>query len=178
MKKLFKNWIFWVFLISLAGSVVGYYLWQIYDCGYSSFCNQLIFEVGPQLYYSLIALAIIFLILLFVPRAVRAWRKFAWWYIPITVIFVWWPDETSTGGWDLGPSNSEFALILGSLYVGVSLGIIGVSILSERRQRSGKKKLNVLWYWLSGVVLGVGAMLIVSPYMRLLVEWIMAGARL
>ncbi|XKT74547.1 MAG: hypothetical protein ACJKTH_00420 [Patescibacteria group bacterium UBA2163] len=186
MKKLFKNWMFWFFLLSVAGAIAGYFFNHSYQFGicYINYETRVMDTscpfplLGDQLFYPSIALAIVFFLLFFIPQAVHAWRKFAVWYIPIAIILIWWPDESSSGGWDLGPSNSEFALILSSLYVGVSLGVIGVSILSERRQRSGKKKLHVLWYWLSGVVLGIGAMLIASPYIRLLVEWIMAGARL
>jgi len=50
---------------------------------YDPECHRLLMDNGIRLFYGMGALALVFLILLFVPQAVSAWKKFAIWYVPI-----------------------------------------------------------------------------------------------
>src|SRR3989344_928766 len=82
-------------IFSLVGLGIGIFLLKFYDCGYSIFCYNLI-TTSKALFYGMSALSLVFLVLLFLPQAFSAWKKFAVWFIPIaTLIFIFYPDPSS-----------------------------------------------------------------------------------
>ena len=106
-------------IFSLAGCGLGYYLIKMYDCGYSVFCNNLIVR-SFGLYYGMGALSIIFIVLIFTPKVFNAWKKFAVWFIPISLpIFIFY---SGSGYFD--PSPKEVFQWVSILYVLISVFII------------------------------------------------------
>jgi len=88
------------FIFSLIGLGIGYVLTNSIQFGMckvdelvtEASCINSFERVGDPLFYGMAALAIVFLVLLFRPSAVGAWKKFAKWYIPIvTLIFIFYP---------------------------------------------------------------------------------------
>lgn len=77
--------------------------------------------------YGMLGLAVVFGVLLFVPKAYGAWKKFAVWAIPFMVIvFFLAPSERSgLGVLSFGPSQEQIFQWVSALYVLISLGIIG-----------------------------------------------------
>lgn len=137
--KFLKNKIFLGLLISLVGIVLGYvFLYPVQfnlctaDFATLTFDNSCLRHsslIGTKLFYFSLALAVVFLVLFFIPRAVRAWRKFAIWYIPIIGFFIATaPPEMSGGGFgitgNIGPSFQTQVLWANAIYVLISLIII------------------------------------------------------
>ena len=59
-------------------------------------CHSLFEHIGNQIYYGGGALALVFLVLLFVPQAFKAWKKFAVWFVPLaTLLFIFYPEPGS-----------------------------------------------------------------------------------
>ena len=131
--KFLKNWIFWGLALSLLGIISGYIFVHSYELGicyanldtntFDSSCHNRLLHIGDMFFFSSIALAIVFLILLFAPRAVSAWRKFAIWYVPLAAVIIGWP-EGDPGSWNIGPTTEQTALWLGVAYVVVSALIV------------------------------------------------------
>lgn len=86
------------------------------------------FRIGDPLLYGMSALALIFLVLYFLPKAWDAWKKFALWFVPITaILFIVYPEPES---WDI-PQEPVFKFISG-VYVVVSLLIILYASLRKK----------------------------------------------
>jgi hypothetical protein len=120
-----KNKLILVFFIfSLIGFAVGYYLLKIYDCEYSVFCYNLATRAFA-LYYGMPALALVFSMLLFIPRALDAWKKFAIWFVPLAaLLFIFYPEP---GSGDLfSPYPEQIFQWVSALYVVVSVVIIAI----------------------------------------------------
>lgn len=128
-----KRTILILLIFSLAGSVGGYLLTNSYDYGFcyanletSTFdvsCHESYEKLGNAIYYSMPALAIIFLILLFTPQAFPAWKKFAIWFVPLAaLLFAFYPGP---GANDLfSPYPEQIFRWVSVLYVIISLLII------------------------------------------------------
>lgn len=140
--------IIFFFFLSFLGIVVGYLLNNSYEYGlcYANFgtstfdvsCHQLYEKIGEPLFYGMSALSVVFFVLIFVPHAFNAWKKFAVWYVPVAaLIFVVWP--TSSGGGlgvapsFIGPSATQVYQFVSALYIAVSLGIIAYAWRSKSR---------------------------------------------
>jgi hypothetical protein len=110
-------------ILSGLGFGVGCYLKYFYDCGYSISCYHL-HTVSNAIYYGMGALAIIFLVLLFLPSAYPAWKKFAIWFIPLAaLLFIFYPEP---GAGDLfAPYPVQIYQWVSGLYLIISLLIIG-----------------------------------------------------
>jgi hypothetical protein len=158
----FKKWIFGGFVSSITGVIVGYILSRSYDFGicyineaeniFSPSCRQTMSLWSDALFYPSLALALIFLILLFMPQAVRAWRKFSVWYIPIAILWLASYRE-SFSAWDFSDGLQGRAMSVSSIYIGVSVGIIVVALVSQWRQKKkGTPALRWWWYWLGALV--------------------------
>ena len=122
------------FIFSLIGLGIGYVLTNSIQFGMckvdelvtEASCINSFERVGDPLFYGMAALAIVFLVLLFRPSAVGAWKKFAKWYIPIvTLIFIFYPNPGS--GDFFSPYPEQIFQWLSTLYVVVSLIIIFVA---------------------------------------------------
>lgn len=110
------------FLISLVAALSGIYISNIYACGYSVFCYNLVFHIGQPLMYGGGALAIVFVLLSVFPKAFDAWRKFAIWFVPLAaLLFIFYPNPGS--GDLLAPMPEQVFQWVSVVYLVVS-GII------------------------------------------------------
>ncbi|OGG68253.1 hypothetical protein A3C95_01385 [Candidatus Kaiserbacteria bacterium RIFCSPHIGHO2_02_FULL_56_30] len=96
-------------------------------------CRSLLNSIGDPLYYGTGALAIVFVILYFVPRAWGAWRRFAIWFVPLAaLLFAFYPEP---GGGDLfSPYPEQVFQWVSALYLLVSVIIITFASLRSRFQ--------------------------------------------
>ena len=181
--KLLKNKIFWGFVVSSIGVILGYiflYPVQFHLCTadfttmtFDNSCLASSSLIGIKLFYPFLALIPIFLILFFIPRAVSAWKKFAVWYIPIVGIFVAL-SSPGDAGWIIGPTYSQYVQGLGAIYLGSSLSIIGMALMNEQRKRKGKSPLGTLWYWLAAIILSIPALYLFNPLATLILSGLAA----
>ena len=116
-----KNIIILLLALSIIGFIGGYIILnsnlEVNGIGY------LLIRISKALFYGMGALAIVFLILLFRPSAISAWKKFAKWYIPIvTFIFIFYPNPSS--GDFFSPYPEQVFQWLSVMYVIVSVLII------------------------------------------------------
>jgi hypothetical protein len=80
-------------------------------------------KTGKSLFYGMSALSLIFLLLVFVPSAFSAWKKFAIWFIPLaTLIFIFYPNPGS--GDYFSPYPEQVFQWVSILYVSISFLII------------------------------------------------------
>ena len=86
-------------------------------------CINNMTHVGNILFYGMGALALVFLVLLFTPQAVSAWKKFAIWFIPLaTLLFIFYPNPAS--GDLFSPYPEQIFQWTSTLYVIISLVIV------------------------------------------------------
>lgn len=79
--------------VSLLGLLVGYLL--LHSDLNASDTGDILVRLGKSLFYGMPALAFVFLILVFLPQAFSAWKKFAVWFIPIAILlFIFYPDPS------------------------------------------------------------------------------------
>ena len=127
--------------LSLIGFAGGYLLTNSYDLGfcYSDFetntfdvsCHEFFERVGNPLFYGMPALALVFLLLLFVPRAFPVWKKFAIWFIPLAMLlFVAYPEPGS--GDYFSPYPEQVFQWVSAGYVFISLIIIAFAVRGRR----------------------------------------------
>lgn len=94
--------------------------------------GELIIAIRKALMYSMPALAFVFFLLLLVPRAVPAWKKFANWYIPCAVLLFIFYD--GPGGFDLfSPYPEDVYKWASVLYVFICVGIITWTLLGSKK---------------------------------------------
>lgn len=88
--------------------------------------------IGNALFYGSGALALVFLILLFVPRAFPAWKKFAIWFVPLAaLLFAIYPEP---GSGDLfSPYPEQIFRWVSAFYILASVFIIALSSLRQPR---------------------------------------------
>ena len=120
--------------IFLALSVVGFvssYLVLGSDLQVGSVGDSLV-RFGKVFFYGSGALALVFLILLFVPRAFPAWKKFAVWFIPLAaLLFAIYPEP---GSGDLfSPYPEQIFRWVSAFYILASVFIIALSSLRQPR---------------------------------------------
>lgn len=122
------------FVLSLVGFGVGYVLTNSIKFGIcisnnvvtDASCINLYERLGDPLFYGASALALVFFVLLLIPRAFSAWKKFAVWFIPLAaILFIFYPEP---GSGDLFSSYPEqvFQWVSG-LYVLISATIIAIA---------------------------------------------------
>ncbi len=99
-----------------------YYFIFISNCGNSIFCFNLETRMIALLYGSG-ALSLIFFILLFIPKAFQAWKRFAVWFVPFAaLLFVFYPNPGA--GDYFSPYPEQVFKWVSILYVLISLVII------------------------------------------------------
>lgn len=109
-------------LLSIVGFLIGLYLSKFYQCGYSVFCYSLAIK-SEALYYGAGALTLIFVVLLFIPKAFSAWKRFAIWFIPLAaLLFVFYPEPGS--GDFFSPHAETVYRWVSGLYILISASII------------------------------------------------------
>ena len=127
-----------LFACSLAGLGIGYVLTNSVRFGLcisngvvsEASCINFYERVGDPLFYGIGALALVFLILLFVPRAFSAWKKFAIWFVPLAaLLFIFYPDPGS--GDFFSPYPEQVFQWISGIYILVSVLIIAVVSLRK-----------------------------------------------
>lgn len=119
----------WPFVISFAGLSAGFMLLRM-DLPASS-AGDILVHLGKGLFYGAGALAFVFLILLFVPQAFTAWKKFAVWFVPLSaILFAVYPYP---GSGDLfSPYPEQIFQWVSALYIVISLAIIARTIFQKK----------------------------------------------
>lgn len=139
-----KN-VFWLSLISVIGSIMGYIFLNSYrlnlcysNTNINTFdvsCHGFYINIGEPLFYGMSALAIVFLILLFTPRAFPAWKKFAKWFVPIAALILIF--YKGPGAMDLfSPYPEQVFRWIGVLYVVISVLIIVFNSSGKKTEAS------------------------------------------
>lgn len=92
-------------------------------------------QVGQPLFMGSFALALVFLILLFLPQPYfKNWLKYAAWYIPVAALWIIMSDVICGGGLGLGMCfDKELATWWSSgIYLILSLVVIAITYLKRR----------------------------------------------
>lgn len=166
-----------LFFLSLVGSGTGYFLINSYtynlcfrDLNTLTFdvsCSAFYERIGDPLFFGFLALSVIFLILLILPQAFRAWKKFAVWFVPLAaLLFIFYPDPGS--GDYFSPYPEQVFQWVSMVYIGASLGVIGVSLVNDWWKRKRHKPLHAFWYWAGAVPLAYIALTLTQPLLALL----------
>lgn len=115
-------------LVSVVGIFAGYSILQMnLNAGDVGF---MLVKIGKSFFYGFSALALIFLVLVFVPKAFPAWKKFAIWFVPLAAfLFALYPYPGS--GDFFSPYPEQIFRWVSALYVIISLGIIAHSARSN-----------------------------------------------
>src|SRR3989344_2590081 len=135
-----------VFLTSLVGTLVAYVLTDplrfgfcrnIYTFGESVGClDELVPMFGLVIGLFAVTLLILSAVTYFLKEGVfRAWVRFAYWWIPVSLVFIYLAGGWSGGGFGIpNVLDQEFvAIILAALFAIVSLLIIAWKYFSIRR---------------------------------------------
>lgn len=132
INSMFKKWVFWLFVLSLVGLLMSFVLRNATDfniCLQSEpSCIVSLTKVSIGLFYGMGALAVVFFALLFAPKAVSAWWKFAIFYIPYYIYAVLTAGPSAGQMIYIGMSVQETAIWLSGIYVVVSLVLIALSL--------------------------------------------------
>jgi len=126
--------IFILFLLSLVGFGIGYILTNsiLFNlCLHDEYsCRDFLNNIGDPFFYGMGALTLVFLVLLAVPHAFSAWKKFAIWFIPLAVIIFITAPEPS--GWVSPiPAPEQVFQWVSGLYILVSIAIIAIASLRK-----------------------------------------------
>lgn len=122
-------------VVSLVGLGLGYILTNSIQFGIcianekitEASCINFYERLGDPFFYGMGALALVFLVLLAVPKAFEAWKKFAIWFVPLAaLLFIWYPEPGS--GDFFSPYPEQVFQWVSGLYVLVSLVLIGLSL--------------------------------------------------
>lgn len=129
-----KRIILVLLVVSLLSFGVGLMLKSSIEIGFCLIseptCISNLTWVGDGLYYGAGALAIVFFVLLFTPRAFSAWKKFAVWFVPLAaLLFIFYPEP---GSGDLfSPYPEQVFQWTSVLYVLISIAIIAIASLRK-----------------------------------------------
>lgn len=119
--------------LSLTGFFAGLYILKFYDCGASVFCYFLLIK-GQALFYGMGALSIVFFILLIFPYSINAWKKFAFFFIPLALFFfIGFLQDTGGGFFSISPAPEQVFKFLSILFLAISLSIISWSAFKHKR---------------------------------------------
>ena len=86
-------------------------------------------DKGDALFYSMQGLAVVFAALIFVPRALNSWKKFAIWYLPI--MFIYFAFYKNEGFFSI-PERDVY-IFFSVLYVLISLILISIAAVRKSR---------------------------------------------
>lgn len=127
-------------VLSAAASAIGYVLTNSIKFGIC-IANEIVTEascinfyesIGDPLFFGMGALAIVFFVLIFVPKAWSAWKKFAVWFVPLAaLLFIFYRDPGSMNL--ISPyAETVFTWVSGA-YILISLVIIALASLKKPR---------------------------------------------
>ena len=129
----------WFFIFSIVGFGIGYVLTNSVKFGICVYdglrrdpaCLNFYERIGDPIFFGMGALVLVSFVLLFVPKAVKAWSKFAVWSVPlVALMFVLYPTP---GGTDYFTPDPETAFKwLSGFYAVLSLIIIGFVSLRKK----------------------------------------------
>lgn len=115
--------------------VVNLYSWctTIYENG-EQCISKYTYTLGKPLYGGLPFVALSLLILMFVPFAVGKWKRFALWFVPLSVVLI---ALTPVFGESFSPvpPRETLTIWLGWLYLTISLILITTSIYHHKKHR-------------------------------------------
>ena len=121
---------FVLFIFSLVGLLAAYLI--LHSDLNASATGDILVRLGKSFFYGMSALALIFLILAFLPQAFPAWKKFAICFIPLaTLLFIFYPNPGS--GDYFSPYPEQVFRWVSILYVVVSVAIIAVSLKNKKQ---------------------------------------------
>ena len=133
MKNFLKNKTFWLLVLSIIGIIVGLVFKNSTELGFclvsEPTCLNQLTQIGNAIFYSMQAIALVFLVLLFVPHAFNAWKKFAIWFLPL--MFIYFAIYENQGFFSV-PEESVYRF-LSVVYAALSLAIIGWKMLQKQR---------------------------------------------
>lgn len=138
INQMVKKWVFWIWVASFILLVAGLAFLNNYELGicysnqetntFDPSCHLDFLRLGDMLVFPMGVIAIVSLILLFVPQAVSRWSKFAIWYVPFAAYAIAVAGPVPGQMFDLSPSVQETALWLSGIYILVSLILIVLSL--------------------------------------------------
>jgi len=121
-------------ILSMLGtSLVGFGIGYVFTnstifglCSHNQYsCRDFFNGTGDPFFYGMGALALVFLLLLAVPQAFPAWKKFAIWFVPIAaILFATYSDPAS--GDFISPYPETVFKWVSALYVLISVIIIAM----------------------------------------------------
>src|SRR3989344_762053 len=120
-----------LFILSLISFGIGYVLTNSIKFGIcisdgilqDASCINFYERLGDPIFYGMCALVLVFLVLLAMPHAFPAWKKFAVWFVPLAaLLFTFYPDPGS--GDYFSPYPEQVFQWVSGFYVIVSLLII------------------------------------------------------
>lgn len=121
-----------LFVLSFVGLGIGFILKSSTELGLCLIsepsCINLLTQLGNALFYSMQAIAAVFIVLLLVPQAFTAWKKFAVWYLPLMFIYF---VIYENGGFFSIPEESVYRF-LSIVYAVISLTIIAFKALQTK----------------------------------------------
>ena len=94
-------------------------------------CIDNLTRIGDGLLYGMSALAFVFFLLLFLPSAFPAWKKFAVWFIPIAALFFIFYTDPGSGDY-FSPYPVQVFKWVSVLYVVLSVIIISLNSLKTK----------------------------------------------
>ena len=129
---------FSLLIVSLIGFGIGYILKNSTELGLclvsEPTCINNFTWIGNGLFYGMPALALVFLILAFLPQAFPTWKKFAVWFIPLAaLLFIFYPDPGS--GDYFSPYPEQVFQWVSILYVVISILIIALKTIKQKSEK-------------------------------------------
>lgn len=120
-----------LFATSILTSIFGYIFTNSIKFGFciadgivtQASCINFYERIGDPIFYGGVALSLVSLVLLLVPQAFSAWKRFASWFVPLAVLlFIFYPEPDA--GDLLSPYPEQVFQWVSVLYVVLSLGVI------------------------------------------------------
>ncbi len=148
--------------LSILIACIGYLFSNSFDLGlcfsnaesntFDVSCHSFYENLGNPLLYGASTLAFVFLLLAFMPRAWRAWKMFAIWYLPLAICLFLFSRDPGSGDF-LTPYPETVYRWVGGIFVVISLIIIFANAKGQMPQTNkkdgaliGNRYLQILWY--------------------------------
>lgn len=120
-------------VLSLLGLLISYWMFQLNLT--ASATGDMIVQTREGLFYGMSALALVFLLLLFLPNAFPAWKKFAKWFIPLAaLLFIFYQGPIS--GDYFSPYPEQVFQWVSVLYVVISILIIALKTIRQKNEEA------------------------------------------
>ena len=123
---------FSLLILSLLGLLESYLI--LHSDLNASATGDMLVRLGKSLFYGMPALALVFLVLVFLPQAFPALKKFAVWFIPLAaLLFIFYPDPGS--GDYFSPYPEQVFQWVSILYVVISILIIALKTIKQKSEK-------------------------------------------